>query len=313
VDLRDQGSDARPRRLSLLAPRGRRRAAPRYAPEPPVELPPGYVVHVKDRGELFVRDSGGDGPVALLLHGWMVSADLNWFPTYQPLVDAGYRVLALDHRGHGRGLRTPQRFTLERCAQDAAALLETLGCEPVVAVGYSMGGPIAQLLARNHPERVRALVLGATSREWRSPRMRITWNLMALLRLVLGLFPNEFWRAGLRAVGFPDSATTTWYASELTRGSARDMAEAGRELGRFDSREWIGTLRVPAAVIVTARDRDVPPRKQRALAASLDAPVFEFQGDHAAVTAKGAPFARMLVEAVRSLEPASAREERVPA
>jgi 3-oxoadipate enol-lactonase len=64
-----------------------------WPPEPPVPLPEGRVVHVRGRGELFVRDSGGDGPPVLLLHGWMFSADLNFWRTYQPLADAGFRVL----------------------------------------------------------------------------------------------------------------------------------------------------------------------------------------------------------------------------
>ena len=80
---------------------------PRWAPEPPVPLPRGCVFNVPGRGEMFLRDSGGDGPPVLLLHGWMFSADLNWYRTYAPLAEAGYRVLAVDHRGHGRGLRSP--------------------------------------------------------------------------------------------------------------------------------------------------------------------------------------------------------------
>ena len=56
----------------------RRRRAPRLVPEPPIEPLPGRIVHVPGRGEFFLRDSGGDGPALLLLHGWMVSADLNW-------------------------------------------------------------------------------------------------------------------------------------------------------------------------------------------------------------------------------------------
>ena len=79
---------------------------PNWAPEPPVALPAGCIVHVPGRGEMFLRDSGGDGPPVLLLHGWMFSADLNWYTTYGALEEAGYRVLAVDHRGHGRGIRT---------------------------------------------------------------------------------------------------------------------------------------------------------------------------------------------------------------
>ena len=64
--------------------------------------------------------------------------------------------------------------------------------------------------------------------------MKRFWRRMAALRLVLGVAPNASWRRGLRLVGFPDSPRTTWVAAELTRGSASDIAEAGRELGRYD-------------------------------------------------------------------------------
>ena len=72
------------------------------APVPP-SLPEGRVVTVPGRGEMFVRTLGeGPGIPVLLLHGWMASADLNWYRLYEEL--AGERpVIACDHRGHGRG------------------------------------------------------------------------------------------------------------------------------------------------------------------------------------------------------------------
>ena len=63
------------------------------APVPPLPLPPGAIVSVPGRGEFFVRDTGGTGPVVLLLHGWMFPSDLNWLRQYAPLRQAGYRVL----------------------------------------------------------------------------------------------------------------------------------------------------------------------------------------------------------------------------
>ena len=278
------------------------RRVPSWAPEPPVPLPSGYLVHVPGRGEFFVRDSGGSGAPVLLLHGWMFPSDLNWVRTYGPLADAGYRVLALDCRGHGRGLRTPAPFRLKDCAADAAAVVEELGCGPVTAIGYSMGGPIAQLMAYHHRPQVSQMVLCATAREWQDPRMKAIWNGMAGLRLVLNLFPDATWRLGLRAGGFPDNAITTWVAAELSRGSGRDIAEAGRELGRYDSRPWIEELQdLPSAVVVTERDTSVPPRKQKELAASLGAPVFGVDADHAAVTVKHREFNAALLEAVSAV------------
>ena len=293
--------------LPAKPPRGllRRRArrSPDAPPEPPLALPPGRVAHVPGRGELFFRDTGGDGPVVLLLHGWVVSADLNWFLAYGPLAEAGYRVVALDHRGHGRGLRPIEPFRLVDCAGDAAALLAHLGIERVTAVGYSMGGPVASLLARDHPERVRGLVLSATAPHWQSPHMRWVWRAQGLIRLAGGIFPRGIWRAGFRLAGFPETPASNWFISELTRGSGVDIAEAGREMGRYDAREWLPGLHVPAAVLVTTHDRSVPPDTQRELVPLLRATEFRVKGDHDAVTTKSERFNKVLIEAIRSTQP----------
>jgi pimeloyl-ACP methyl ester carboxylesterase len=278
-----------------------RRDTPALSSEPPPGLPEGRLLHVRRHGEIFLRDTGGDGPPVLLLHGWMFPSDLNWFRVYRPLARAGYRVIALDCRGHGRGLRSVRSFRLEDCAADAAALVRALGCGPVTVVGYSMGGAIAQLIARDHPRQLSGMVLCATSREWRDPRMRLLWNGMGLLRLWIEIFPRDFWRWTLRAAGFPDSPTTSWIASELSRGSPLDIAEAGREIGRFDSRQWIERVSVPASVIVTTEDYAVPPLKQYELACSLRAPVHEIACDHNGVLVKQQNFARTVIRAIRAL------------
>jgi pimeloyl-ACP methyl ester carboxylesterase len=267
-------------------------------PVPPDDLPPGRIVLVRGRGEFMLRDTGGDGPAVLLLHGWMVTADLNWVTMYGPLRDAGYRVLAMDHRGHGRGMRSPEPFRLEACAADAAAVLRTEGIDRVVAVGYSMGGPIACLLARDHPDVVSGLVLCATASDWQEPYMRRAWRAMTILRLQLGLFGDVAWRSMLRRMGLPDSPGTSWAAAELSRGDTYDIAEAGRELGRYDGRSWVGLLRLPAAVIVTADDDLVPPAKQRELADLVGGRVHEVPGRHTAVTFQPEPFAAALRRAL---------------
>src|SRR5262245_45967366 len=107
-------------------------------------LPPGREVDIPERGTAFVREAPGPpgAPTVVLLHGWTATADLNWFRAYQPLARS-FHVVALDHRGHGRGIRSSTPFKLEACADDAAALCELLGVRRVIPVGYSMGGPIA--------------------------------------------------------------------------------------------------------------------------------------------------------------------------
>jgi 3-oxoadipate enol-lactonase len=268
------------------------------APVPPA-LPPGLVVNLAGRGEVFVRDSGDTsaGPPVLLLHGWTVSADLNFFSAYACLAES-YRVIALDHRGHGRGMRSLEPFSLEDCADDAAALLEQLGVSRVIVVGYSMGGPVGLLLARRHPGMVAGLVMQATALEWRhTPRERVVWRLLPVLDLSLRLgvgtsFVERIIREALAEA--PELGSyRPWLAAEFHRATARDLVAAGRALSRYDARPWAGQLDVPAAVLVTARDRLVRPAKQHELAKALRARVLEIGADHDLPLANGGEYARL--------------------
>jgi pimeloyl-ACP methyl ester carboxylesterase len=230
-----------------------RRRRPSYPPVPPRELPPARTVVVPDRGEFFLRDTGPARPTdpprppVMLLHGWMVSADLNWCSAYEAITEAGYRVLALDHRGHGRGIRALEPFRLADCAADAAAVLRQLGATPAIVVGYSMGGAIAQLMARDHPDVVGSLVLSGTCQHFQDTETRRTWKWMGAVGLMLGVAPRPLYTVGFKRAGIPLNEHTAWWLSELMRHEARDMAEAGRELGRFDSRPWLRSVSVPGS------------------------------------------------------------------
>jgi pimeloyl-ACP methyl ester carboxylesterase len=233
----------------------------------------------------------------LLLHGWTASADLNFFPVYDSLAGA-YRVIAPDARGHGRGMRSAEPFRLEDCADDAAALLEQIGADRVIAVGYSMGGPVGMLLARRHPGRVKALVMQATALEWRDAAYeRMVWRLLSVMELGLRLgttngVVERFLR--LTTEGQPElEALRPWLAAEFRRGLAPEIADAGRALSGYDARPWVAHLGLPAAMLVTTRDRLVRPAKQRELAAALNARVIEIDADHDLPLARSADYARL--------------------
>jgi 3-oxoadipate enol-lactonase len=272
-----------------------------HPPLPPITMPPARTVNVPGRGEMFLRDTGGDGTPVLLLHGWLASADLNWWRAYDDLADAGYRVLAIDHRGHGRGLRTMEPFRLLDCAADAAGALRELETGPALVVGYSMGGAIASLVAREHPDVVRGLVLSGTKMEFQGRREMRTWRGMIGLRAVLQAAPYEAWRRGLERAGIRSPEIAAWIGSELLRHSPRDVAEAGRELGRFDSRAWIGRLGIPTAVVITTEDREVSPRKQQALAEAAGAAVFEAPVTHMGIVAGARVYNPPLLQALESV------------
>jgi pimeloyl-ACP methyl ester carboxylesterase len=124
-------------------------------------------VKLTGRGTILAYDMPGprDAPTLLLLHGLGASGLLNWFPAFGPLSER-FRVVAMDLRGHGHGLRSGSRYRLTDCADDAIALMDALEVERCIPVGYSLGGPVAQLMWRHHRDRVDGLVLCATSRNF---------------------------------------------------------------------------------------------------------------------------------------------------
>jgi len=272
-----------------------------WPPIPPIEPPSARTLIVPGRGELFLRDTGGHGPAVMLLHGWMADADLNWGGAYGDLAAAGYRVLAIDHRGHGRGLRQMQDFRLVDCAADAAAALRQLNSVPALVVGYSMGGAIAQLMVRDHPETVSGLVLSGTAQHWQDKRTRRAFKALGVLGLALSIAPRATWSAGFRQAGLRGSPETAWALAEMMRHSARDIVEAGRELGRFDSRPWLRPLPIPAAVVLTTRDELVSPGKQRQLANALQAPLFEAPITHLEITSNPQAYNPALLQALAAV------------
>lgn len=268
-------------------------------------LPEGRVVRVDGHGELFARvhrHLDPDAPVVLLLHGWTASSDLQFFTAYEGLGER-CTFVGIDHRGHGRGLRSPDAFSLEAAADDAAALVVQLGLGPVIALGYSMGGPIALLLARRHPDLVAGLVVQATALEWRATwRERVLWRVLPVggswlrtkgyRRVLNRAVPKLF------GTGHSLERYVPWLVSEMSRNDAFAMIDAGRALSSYDARPWAAALGVPAASLITTADRLVRPAKQRALAAALGATVRELPGDHLAALADAADYSRLTVELV---------------
>jgi hypothetical protein len=96
-----------------------------------------------------------------------------------------------------------------------------------------------------------------------------------------------------------------WIVAEFRRGLSPELAGAGRALSRYDARPWAAHLGLPAAVLITTRDRLVRPAKQRELAEALQAYVFEIDADHDLPLVKGADYARLTRLAVDTVATAA--------
>jgi len=270
------------------------------------EFPPGASMHVPGRGTTFVRkvDGPAGAPTLLLLHGWTATADLNWFRCYKSLGEH-FNVVALDHRGHGKGIRSRKLFRLEDCADDAVAVCDNLGVDHFIPVGYSMGGPIAQLIWRRHPRRTAGLVLCATSSYFATSREeRLGFLGVSGLAAIARLTPAQA-RQRLTEQFFLQRKVAEWDQWAVDQISAHDwraVLEAGRAIGNFSSREWVGDIDVPTSVVITMRDRVVPVRRQIRLFESIpDAEAFRVDGDHDACVSSPKLFAPTLIRACRSV------------
>jgi len=229
---------------------------------------------------------------------------MNWFMAL-PALSERYHVLTVDHRGHGQGIRT-RRFRLKDCADDAMAAAEALGVERLIAVGYSMGGPIAKLCWSRHPERVRGLVLCATAQHFRPERYPVLTRALlpgAVLgaRVAPNLVRGQIIDGMVRDVRSAEARA--FMHKEMSTSDPATLAQATRAVLGFSSRNWASSITVPSAVIVMTRDQVVPSRRQEALAAAIpNAKRFDVDGNHFACADHRTNFVEQLVAACNHVD-----------
>jgi 3-oxoadipate enol-lactonase len=261
----------------------------------------GMRMHWVEAGD---ADSGDD--VVLLVHGFPFNASM-----WQPQLDApppGWRMIAPDLRGFGRNEPAgPDALTMERHAEDLAALLRHLGLTRAVVCGLSMGGYIAFALWRHAPELVRAFVLsdtrpGADTEEARRGRVDSARAVSddGPAALIDGMLPKLL------------SERTRADRPEVERGLRRMMASAPRPslaaallgmAGRPDSTDLLPDITVPTQVVVGADDPITPPEDARLMADRIpDARLHVIEGAaHVPNLEQPAEFNRVLAEFLETL------------
>jgi non-heme chloroperoxidase len=226
-----------------------------------------------DGGSVYAV-SRGHGPTVVLSHGVTIDSRV-WVKQLDALPDAGLRVVAFDHRGHGRSIAGGTGHSLENLGADVRSVLEALDLRDVVLVGHSMGGLAAQEFLLEHPEiareRVRGVVLLSTFARTplaafssRGPGARMSgWlDLAALMRRPqLGTM--------LARLGFGREPRASQV--ELAR---RMLAECDPDTARQAIEPLLGVdltgelhhIDVPTLVVVGSADLLTPPAEARRLA-----------------------------------------------
>lgn len=258
-------------------------------------------VDLPGRGRISVMEMAGPegAPTVFLLHGLAATGRLNWFTSVRALAER-FRVVVVDHRGHGGGIRT-RHFRLADCADDVIALADVLGVESLFAAGYSMGGPIAKLCWSRHPGRVHGLVLCATANHFVMPEARGVASAVFPGMVVAARMAPEFFRGRLIAGmlrGVPLGGGRDFAFREMSASDPATVMQAARAVIRFSSRDWASNINVPTAVVITTKDMLVSPRRQYLLAESIPgAKIFEVHGDHLACVRASERFVPKLVKA----------------
>lgn len=142
--------------LARTLPLAAQEATP-AAEDPLAQWGPGQTATINGADLYYEEHGAPDGQPVLLLHGGRSNAN-EWGNLAPVLVAAGYRVIAMDSRGHGRSGWGDLPITYEQMAADALGLLDHLGIAKTDVVGWSDGGIIALDLAIHHPDRLNRVV-----------------------------------------------------------------------------------------------------------------------------------------------------------
>ena len=215
-------------------------------------------------------ESAGEGPAVLLIMGLGMNAT-GWWRTIPAL--EGFRVLSFDNRGVGRSERVPGPYTTAEMADDAVSVLDAAGVGSAHVYGISLGGMIAQEVALRHPDRVGALVLGATTRGG-GAHVPASDDVVAFVRL----------RAQLTAEHAVWASVPINYAARTRRDGGHRIAEDIAQRLRFpveaeyysaqlaaanghDAR--VEDIRAPTLVVHGEEDVLIPPANGERLAADI--------------------------------------------
>lgn len=211
------------------------------------------------------------GTPILLIHGFASTIQVNWVNTLwvRSFVDAGYRVIAIENRGHGASDKAyaPPDYAVAKMATDARALLDYLSIPRAILMGYSMGARIATRLAVDFPARVPALVLGG-----------LGIHLVEGVGIPLGI---------AEALEAADASTITEPIAQMFRQFAEAnqqdlVALAACIRGSRDliTREEVAGLPMPTLIAVGTED-DIAGAPEPLAALIPDAEVFTIEGrDH---------------------------------
>jgi aminoacrylate hydrolase len=210
--------------------------------------------------ELYYEDTGRGEPL-LLVPG--LSGRGSFWANQVTELARDFRVVVHDHRGTARSTHSRIRYSVEQMADDVLRLMDALGIEAAHLVGHSTGGAIGQVIALEHPHRLRSLVLSAT---WAGPDPYFQRLFESRKGVLLGQGVEAYIRASALFMAPPawisanDALLSEQHQAALAEAAPIEVTASRIDaILRHDRRARLGEIRAPTLVIV-AQDDIITPR-----------------------------------------------------
>ena len=236
----------------------------------PAPLVPGsrvQVHHTFSQPQLRVALQGPEAGVPVVL-SHALGLDLSMWAALAADLAKSHPVLRYDHRGHGGSAVPAGPYTLDDLVEDAARLIREWGRGPVVFIGLSMGGMVAQGLAIRYPDLVRRIVLANTAAQYPDPAktawtQRIVTVQQGGMAAVADMVVERYLHAGFRQA-HPIAAQSL--REQILRNDPAGYVASCYAVMSVDWLERLPQVQCPALVIAGAQDVGATPAMAQAIA-----------------------------------------------
>ncbi len=232
--------------------------------------------HTFSTPQLHVALQGTSSGVPVVL-SHALGLDLTMWDGLAAALAAEHPVLRYDHRAQGGSAAAAAPFTLDDLVDDAARLVREWGRGPVVFIGLSMGGMVAQGLAIRHPALVRGLVLANTTAQY-PEAAQATWAARiaavqadGMTGVVQGVV-ERYLHADFRSA---QPTFTAAVRAQLLRADAAGYAASCQAIRHVDWLDALAQVRCPTLVLAGARDVGATPAMGQAIAERIPGAQFE--------------------------------------
>lgn len=232
----------------------------------------------------FYYDCQGKGTPLVLIAGY--SCDRQFWNAMYDKLTPHFTVLTFDNRGIGQTKDDATPLSIEIMAQDTMQLVKALGLEQPIILGHSMGGLIAQVIARDYRQEIGKLIIANSS-------MKLNPRSMLVLSSLLEIYHTNI------SVDTLIDASMSWfyspdYLTPQNRAAYKEMcinnpfppsfellARQLKALAAFDSSAWVHQLAIPTLVMASEDDIVCLPKESQRLAQTITGAQFtQIKGGH---------------------------------